>query len=493
MDCNRLFDLGYDVVVAITQQAISGQLILMSDPDLGSINTNVIVSYEPSQSTTNGKQGPHDDIPHFYADYESVPKITTPDGRSVPQWATVDGRFTPTFSIGPNNPSNDDGRAQKVVLKMTWDSGTLYAADQVHTWDMTGWTWEAAVELKISIITAADLDQAKGLAVPIKVFNQLYKLTIGGAQVLSLELNFVAGGQWTCRTASNTDPAASIANQDAMSPYFYSFVKNPRSNPYFLAYNSQYQYSAAVFSPDTDLHSFPVAETGVAPSLSPVGCTFSLFYDETNHDRSTVNFIFNTKAYPTGDPHPSTGVNKYPGTFAQSLLSPTDQCDGKIIYSPRSFLESMILRPLKNRIGDTDDFVATPPLQYEVLYTSQGPPGRMLGVLMSGEKLDRFSLNAVQSDPDNTKPAAWTIKILSDLVGGVNSNGNPVLMVQAPTFVDGHTPLAPSDIRDRLMKALSDFSASPPETFAQNQIMLPFGGSFFEKVSPLQAALGIFR
>lgn len=233
MDCNHIFDqLGYDVIVAITQQAINGQLLLLSDPDVGSINTNVVLAFPPSQGVPNHTI-------EFYQSFEDVPKVSTADGRVVPQWATLQGRFTPTFSIAPNNPSNDDGSPQKVALTMTWTEGTLYgAADSANqSWNVTGWTWEASVNLKVSIITHADV--SAGLTVPSKVLAELDRITSSGTDALGLALDFSEGLHWSCRTGAITDPAASVANHDAMLPYFDYFVKNPRANPYFLAFNGE--------------------------------------------------------------------------------------------------------------------------------------------------------------------------------------------------------------------------------------------------------------
>lgn len=235
MDCNHIFDqLGFDVIVAITQQAINGQLLLLSDPDVGSINTNVVVAFSPRSA------GSTDCDPQFFPDFESVPKVTTADGRVVPQWATLQGRFTPTFSITPNNPTNDDGQPQKVVLIMAWTEGTLYppADSSGHNWDIAGWTWEAAVNLQMSIISREQLNA--GLAVPIKVYAELDRIIASGAEALGLALDFVTGAAWSCRTGANTDPAASVANQDVMQPYFNYLVGNPNENPYFLAFNSEY-------------------------------------------------------------------------------------------------------------------------------------------------------------------------------------------------------------------------------------------------------------
>jgi hypothetical protein len=71
----------------------------------------------------------------------------------------------------------------------------------------------------------------------------------------------------------------------------------------------------------------------------PVGTTFNVFFDPAVQTRSTLNFILNTKssALPHGS-HPPTDI------FDSSWLSPTDICDGKMTYSFRSFVETLVLR-----------------------------------------------------------------------------------------------------------------------------------------------------
>lgn len=80
----------------------------------------------------------------------------------------------------------------------------------------------------------------------------------------------------------------------------------------------------------------------IPDSMKPVGNTFTVFQDTVNPNISTINFILNTKL---SEGSHSAGVQSTPGVFDTNWISPTDQCDGKMIYSSFCFLETVILKP----------------------------------------------------------------------------------------------------------------------------------------------------
>ena len=80
----------------------------------------------------------------------------------------------------------------------------------------------------------------------------------------------------------------------------------------------------------------------IPDSMKPVGNTFTVFQDTANPAISTINFILNTKL--SGGQN-TPGVHSTPGNFDTNWISPSDQCDGKMIYSTFCFLETIILKP----------------------------------------------------------------------------------------------------------------------------------------------------
>ena len=85
-------------------------------------------------------------------------------------------------------------------------------------------------------------------------------------------------------------------------------------------------------------------DANVPETLRPVGCSFSVYFDPVDPDISTINFLMNTQASQGGL---GGGIHSaYTPIFSSNWISPKDQCDGKMIYSSFSFLETCLINPI---------------------------------------------------------------------------------------------------------------------------------------------------
>lgn len=88
--------------------------------------------------------------------------------------------------------------------------------------------------------------------------------------------------------------------------------------------------------------------------------------------------------------------------------------------------------------------------------------------------------------PHDLGTIKWNWISVSALTGGIDSKGEPVLILGAPHTSGDETP---DYVFAKAMHAMNPISAAPPGTFAQAHIMLPLGNYFFAKVSTVNVRL----
>ena len=103
-------------------------------------------------------------------------------------------------------------------------------------------------------------------------------------------------------------------------------------NPYILGY-SLTTTDRTNYDPDQN----------VPDSLRPVGTTYTMYYDPKYPDLSNLNFVLATK----GGHRSIAGT---PGNFDTNWISPTDQCDAKMIYSHSCLIEQFFLQPFFDQL-----------------------------------------------------------------------------------------------------------------------------------------------
>ena len=149
----------------------------------------------------------------------------------------------------------------------------------------------------------------------------------------------------------------------------------------------------------------PANELDTIPdSMKPVGNTFNVFQDTVNPDISTINFILNTKLSGGNQP---PGVHSTPGNFDTNWISPSDQCDGKMVYSLFCFLETIILRPFYESYAQgTQDQVR----KCLSISSSPNPWESAKSALASGDGLyfNAFNQTGTNDDYTNSYEVTWS-------------------------------------------------------------------------------------
>lgn len=138
--------------------------------------------------------------------------------------------------------------------------------------------------------------------------------------------------------------------------------------------------------------------------MKPVGNTFNVFQDTANPGTSTINFILNTKLSGGNN---TTGMHSTPGNFDTNWISPSDQCDGKMIYSTFCFLETIVLKPFyESYAQNTQDQVT------QCLSISNSPNSwdSAKSVAASGEGLhfNAFNQTGTNDDYTNSYDVTWS-------------------------------------------------------------------------------------
>ncbi|KAF2837356.1 hypothetical protein M501DRAFT_978492 [Patellaria atrata CBS 101060] len=180
-----------------------------------------------------------------------------------------------------------------------------------------------------------------------------------------------------------------------------SSVTRVRSFTAFLLYNAdQFPVKSSPQTIPTDSNQLNT----IPDTMKPVGNTFSVFYDGGNPDISTINFCMNTKL-SAGALGP--GTHSTPGIFDSNWMSPSDQADGKMIYSSFCFLESTILKPFYNQYSrNTQDEVrknlsiAQDPNSYE----------SAKAITSTGFTFTTFNQTGTDDDYTNTFDVQWVSK-----------------------------------------------------------------------------------
>lgn len=115
----------------------------------------------------------------------------------------------------------------------------------------------------------------------------------------------------------------------------------------------------------------------VADSMRPIGNTFLLYADETHPDLSTVCFCMNTA---DSGGNLTGGIHTTPANFDTNWITPDEQCNGKLIYSLHSFLQTLVLEPFYDNYAPTiyNSVAASVTLQnpspsYETVSTTTTP------------------------------------------------------------------------------------------------------------------------
>ncbi|KAI1464011.1 uncharacterized protein F4812DRAFT_468178 [Daldinia caldariorum] len=286
---------GYDTVVSVTQKSVNDQLMHLADPDIGIIKTSFILSVKYDEPTDKF-------VSKFYDKYEDVPK--DPSGK--PLDSLINANYMPKILI--------EESGTEIFLILHFDRGSAWRPRMggfgLTQWDMAGWEYGIGISLDLAGIGRSNIG-AK-MPVPQIVIDRLTKFVSEGFSVAQLFVNF---------------ESTELVNFDPNHTKY--FKDHPKENPLILGYTI------------SDQKRQPPHDENVPPCLKPIGQTFSIYFDSSDHDRSTINFVLNTEG---GEKRLDVGNHPTPGNFDYNWIQPQDQCDGKMIYSSFSLYESLILR-----------------------------------------------------------------------------------------------------------------------------------------------------
>ena len=253
-----------------------------------------------------------------------------PKNGDIPVNTTISGTYTPTIT------ATESGRGVQLGVEFT--SGKAWFRDVFSgnirpAQDLTGWTWSIPIQVGFAEILNRHSSDPDGI--PQVVTDHLYRFTSQGFLVSRIfcdlqNIDLLGTTAAVATTDSTTKDVYKSMFAELLKYWLEHVKKNAAINPYILGYVPSYPVSSDV---DAD----------VPDSLKPAGNTFNVFFDPAAASRSTLNFIINTKAstLPAGS-HPSTD------TFDSNWLSPTDIGDGKMTFSYRSFVETLVLRHFYN-------------------------------------------------------------------------------------------------------------------------------------------------
>lgn len=159
------------------------------------------------------------------------------------------------------------------------------------------------------------------------------------------------------------------------------------------------------------------------------------------------------------------------------MVAASEQCDGKVLYSARSFLAEFLIRPMVAGFGGDGADLATGKGHY-ALYSR---PNQELEGYTEGARASMRKNSLVVSGtcwkPHDLGTIKWSWLSVSDCHGGIDDEGEPVLVVPQPRVSGNEVP-------DWIFQKAMEVT-TPPGTFAQAQIMLPLGDYFFAKVSSI--------
>ncbi|KAH7477597.1 hypothetical protein FOMA001_g9283 [Fusarium oxysporum f. sp. matthiolae] len=302
----------YDIVVAVTFDAINKGLRKLAEAD-EKFHTMIIEMAFDEEGDRIGK---------LYDDWEKVPKNPS---NNIPVNTTIRGPYIPAFTV------TESGWAVQLGVEFTSGSAwfrDIFSGNIRPAQDITGWKWSIPIRVGFAEIR----NESEAGLVPDVVRNQLEHFTSQGFLISRIfcDLQNIDLLGTAVAPVATTDPKVKDVYKTMFSTLLADWLqdvkKNSARNPYILGYVPSYPPSG---DPDAD----------VPDSLKPIGNTFNVFFDPASQPRSTLNFILNTKssALKPGS-QPPTDI------FDSSWLSPTDICDGKMSFSFRSLVESLVLR-----------------------------------------------------------------------------------------------------------------------------------------------------
>jgi hypothetical protein len=265
-----------------------------------------------------------DRIAKVHSSFEQVGKDPV---TGLPNNTVIFGTYRPTLSVKEGGNS--------VFLGVEFTGGGVYFRD-LHSGnirpkqDIKGWKWSIPIRVSFAQI----INESPDGIVPQVVRDHLEHFSSDGFAITrlfcdlqSVDLLGVVGGETT--TDSSVKPAYQDMFKDFLEGWIAYIKENKDTNPYILGYVLQ----PPPMSPDVD--------RDVPDSLKPVGNTFNIFYDQPSPLRSTLNYVINTKTSNL-----PAGSHNISDVFDSNWLSPDEICDGKLIYSFRAMLESLVLRSL---------------------------------------------------------------------------------------------------------------------------------------------------
>ncbi|KAI1644579.1 uncharacterized protein F4817DRAFT_318734 [Daldinia loculata] len=433
---------GYDMVVSVTQKSVNDQLIHLAHPDIATIKTSFILSMEYDEFSDSS-------IPKFYDNYKDVPK----DSSGKPQDPLINGNYMPSVLI--------DHSGTDIVLVLHFDRGSAWLRDmnsgRLKEWDMAGWQYGISISLDFAGIGRSDLQAGK--AVPEIVADKLTKFVSEGFSVAQMFVNFESTDLVNFNPIhTNVNKATEAAKQGfvfVMTSYLKYFKAHPKSNPFILGYTI------------SDNRSQSDPDKNVPPSLKPIGQTFSLYFDPTDQDRSTINFVLNTEG--STKKYLGIGTHPTPGNFDSNWIQPQEQCDGKMIYSSFSFYESLILYPFyesfstkfSERFKDTDLKIPPTP-KYEDAKSGIG--GNVSFQIAKVEAGDDQYTNKYSVSAFNTSESCITIRFSGEISFEKTARKNIICeaVAWASTRIEWSAEITLTQTKDKDGKVTIEVKASDP-------------------------------
>ncbi|KAH7075971.1 hypothetical protein BKA63DRAFT_553355 [Paraphoma chrysanthemicola] len=329
MKPEEIFTLrGYDMVVAVTFDAINRQLEALGRSPQGLTETSRRSPFEVVIEMGIGADDNWE--PRVRTDFTQVQKDPV---TGIPFNETLFGTYRPRMG------ALRTGREVSLIVEFT--SGSLWtrslaSGNMRPAIDITGWSFQMPVNVNFEKL---ERNSPRPFVTDVveKRLNRFHSSDFAISRVFadfqSVDLLEVSS---TINVPDGTNRRekqlfqAFMLNDDGFLAYLQ---KHPGENPYTLGFSA---------APPTEEE---LAQDDKVPnSLRPVGNTFNVFYDSSDPSRSTLNFILNTKdsAIPPGT-HPTAD------TFDSNWLSSTDTADGKMTYSFRACLETLILKEFYNQ------------------------------------------------------------------------------------------------------------------------------------------------
>ena len=239
-----------------------------------------------------------------------------------PKIPTLIGEYRPLFEATPGN-------SRTIMLSVHFRSGQIWApgasGNTKAPENIAGWSFHMEVRVDFTELQ----NEVKGIRTRV-LEKRLNEFTSRGFAVSQLFCDFqsvdLLGTGASVKTTSDTAASVTTMFKNCLiDGYLAELKKNPERNPYTLGYVATPPPLSAI-------------DVGVPDSLNPIGNTFNVYYDADYPQNSTLNFILNTKdsALPLGS-HP------FPDSFDERWISVNSVCDGKMAYSFRALIETMVL------------------------------------------------------------------------------------------------------------------------------------------------------